>query len=217
MAESKLKNIQALKQMMDGTHRTQTKKTIGFSDVEAEKERNKVREVGEVWTTKDANGNDIWWTQHQGWRSKSSYPPETQKIFQEIIQYGKSFPNCQKETCTCIKPNHLDNKFRNIHGMCFDCVISMETKLKIQGKFDQYAIDKMKANAESFFNEADKEVEVIKRAVTNINFAGDENDVNPIETWSFQDPESFIEKIDEDYANFKKKTLESFERKENKS
>lgn len=211
MAESKLKNIQALKQMMDGTHRTQTKKTFGFSDTESEKEKNKVREIGEVWQTHDINGNIIWWTQHKGFRSKSNVSPELQRMYQEIRDYQNKFPNCRKETCTCIQPSRLDLKFKKMLGMCEECLISMETSLKIQGKFNEYAMQKMKANAEAFFKQADQEVEIIKKEIFNINFAGDENETNPVEKWSFQDPDSFVKKIDEDYADFKRKTLDKFQ------
>ena len=94
--------------------------------------------------------------------------------------------------------------------MCEECLISYETHLKITGQFNEYAMNKMKANAEAFFVHADKEVEIIKDAVNDISFAGDENDVNPMEKWSFQDPEAFKAKIQEQYETFKQKTMEKF-------
>jgi hypothetical protein len=70
----------------------------------------------------------------------------------------------------------------------------------------------MKANANSFFKDADKEVEVLKESVTNISFAGDVNDPNnPLETWNFQDPEGFKQMIDEQYVNFKKSVFEKLD------
>lgn len=207
---SKLKNIKALQQMIDGTHRTQTRKTFGFSDTSAAAEKNKRREVGEVWSESDASGNLKWITQMNGYRVTSNVHPDVQAEIEKIRTYLSSFPNCQKESCTCLRPTSLDHKFRKLVGMCEDCLISMETKLKIQGKFNEYALDKMKANAQAFFKQADKEVEILKAAITNIHFAGDENDVNPIETWSFQDPEAYKKMIDENYIKFKEKTMEKF-------
>ena len=55
---------------------------------------------------------------------------------QELHQYLNEFPNCPKETCTCGMPKRLDEKMRKIHGMCFDCVVSMEHKIRIEGKWD---------------------------------------------------------------------------------
>ena len=42
-AEDKLQNIKAVKQMMAGTHRSQTKKTHGYSDAKATAKRNEQR------------------------------------------------------------------------------------------------------------------------------------------------------------------------------
>jgi hypothetical protein len=37
MGKNKLQNIKAIEKMLDGTHKFQTKKTVGFSDVESSK------------------------------------------------------------------------------------------------------------------------------------------------------------------------------------
>lgn len=202
-----LQNIKALKQMLDGNHRLQNRTTVGFSDAT---NKSKVREIGEVWEEKDFNGNSIWFEQQQGFRIKSSLHPDVAKAMREANEYLKSFPNCQKETCTCKVPNRIDEKFRRMVGMCEDCLISYETTLKIRGEFGEYAMKKMKDNATAFFEQADKEVEVLKREVSNIHFAGDENDINPIEKWAFQDEESYKKFIDEKYNEFKTKTMEKF-------
>jgi hypothetical protein len=204
---AKLQNIKALKQMLDGNHRMQTRKTIGFSDA---KDTAKIREVGEIWEETDQHGNTIWWEQKQGYRVKYGVHPEIAQTLREAQEYLSSFPNCQKETCTCKQPTRIDEKFRKLVGMCEDCLISYETSLKIKGEFNEYAMKKMEANAKAFFEQADKEVEVLKREISNIHFAGDENDVNPIETWKFQDEESYKKFIDEKYNEFKTKTLEKF-------
>lgn len=209
MSESKLQNIKALNQMLEGNHRLQTKKSIGFSDTDASSERNKKREVGETWEEKDLSGNIVYWTQHNGYRTKSNVSPEMSKFYEQMREEQYKFPNCQKETCTCKAPSNLDQKFRRIVGMCEDCLMTMETRLKIQGKFNQYAMDKMKANAESFFVQADKEFEVIKEAMKDVSFVNSEH--GDVEKWEGLDSEKLIEKVDTDYKNFKEKTLAKFE------
>lgn len=204
---AKLQNIKALKQMLDGNHRTQNRKTIGFSDAT---DKSKVRTVGEVWSETDINGYQFWWEQKEGYRVKTSLHPSVAQSLREANEYLKSFPNCQKETCTCKQPSRIDEKFRKMVGMCEDCLISFETKLKIRGEFNEYALKKMEANAAAFFDQADKEIEVLKREISNINFAGDENDVNPIETWAFQDEASYKKFIDDKYTEFKTKTMQKF-------
>lgn len=204
---AKLQNIKALKQMLDGNHRMQTRKTIGFSDA---KDTSKNREVGEIWEEKDIHGNPIWWEQAKGYRIKHHVHPNISKEIQHIREYLKSFPNCRKEICTCKQPTRIDEKFRRLVGMCEDCLIAYETKLKIEGNFNEYALKKMEENAKSFFDQADREFEILKREVENINFAGDENDIDPIEKWSFQNPEAYKQFLEERYNEFKNKTMEKF-------
>lgn len=216
MSKSKLQNIKALKQMLDGTHRTQTRKTIGFSDANSTANKNKKREVGETWTEVNANGNTEWVTQKEGYRVRSSVNPELSAFLDKVREDQRKFPNCQKQAtggeCTCKKPNHLDEKFRRIAGMCHDCLVQFETKLKINGKFDQYALNKMKANAESFFIQADKEVEILKLALNDLNFVNSER--GDIENWEFEGKEEYKQKIDQHYKEFKEKTLEKFNKTE---
>lgn len=206
---SKLKNIKALNQMLEGSHRTQTRKSFGFSDVGSTAEKNKKREIGEIWEEQDINGSTIYWEQKQGFRVKSSVHPLVKQEMDKIQEYLRSFPNCQKEVCTCITPTSLDHKFRKMVGMCEDCLISMETKLKIQGKFNEYALDKMKANAESFFKQADKEVELLKEAMKDLSFVNNEH--GDLETWKDDGAlQNYLEKIDENYIDFKNKTMGKF-------
>ncbi len=211
---SKLKNVKALNEMLAGNHRTQTRKTFGFSDSKAAAERNKEREVGEIWEVKDIHGNSTWFEQFEGHRVRTNVHPSVSKMMQEVRTWLHSFPNCPKEKCTCYKPTRLDEKFKRLAGMCEECLISYETSLKIKGEFNEYALNKMKANADAFFKQADAEVEILKQEIMNISLAGDENDNNnTVEKWSFQDPESYKQMIDDQYGEFKKKTLEHFETK----
>jgi hypothetical protein len=58
---AKLQNIKAIKQMLDGTHRMQSRTTIGY---EGDKNTS-TKEVGETWV--DANGKE--WIQKDGFNS----------------------------------------------------------------------------------------------------------------------------------------------------
>lgn len=208
---SKLKNIQALNQMLVGEHRTQTRKTHGFSDVDYQSEQSKIREVGEIWEQVDAEGKTVcWWEQMSGYKRRSNLHPDRSKENLAIREYLNSFPNCQKEVCTCKVPTRLDELFRKRNGMCEDCTMSYETKLKMQGKFNDYALGKMKANAASYFKEADKEVEVMKEELKNIHFAGDSTTLDPVERWNFENVDEMAEKIDEEYNKFKEVVMERF-------
>lgn len=198
---SKLKNVKALNEMLRGEHRTQTRKSFGFSDA---KNTNIVRNVGDVWSEEVGEGNVVWWEQKDGYRVKRRYAPDVEEQMEKLRRYLNSFPNCQKEKCTCVQPSHLDLKFRKMMGMCHDCVVTMETRLKMRGEFDQYAVEKMKQNANSFFAQADKEVEIIKQSLNSISFAGENGEV---ETWSSDNVKALMEKIDTDYNMLKEKVF----------
>jgi sulfite reductase alpha subunit-like flavoprotein len=97
--------------------------------------------------------------------------------------------------------------------MCEDCLISFETKLKIQGKFNQYAVEKMKNNALSFFKQADQDVEQIKSELgQGITFVNEQGDV---EKWGTEGKTNLLERIDDEYGKFKESVLKSIEKSAN--
>lgn len=212
---AKLKNIETVQKMLRGDSRWQRRTTVGFTDLNAAKERQKTRADGEIWEEKDINGDvTCWWRQEGSTKVKYHRHPELSDEMQRVLQELKSFPNCRHEECKTKKPSRLDMKMRSIHGMCFDCVIEMETEMKIKdpAKFRQYALDKMKNNAIGFFADADKEVEVIKESLGNINYTTSDGET---ETWSSDNKEALVKRVEEDYQKFKEEILNSFTAGEN--
>ena len=205
----KLQNIKAVKQMLDGTHKFQTKKTIGFSDAKQKAKKNKKRNVGDIW---DEEINGIMYTieQKNGFRVKK---PKN-SVLSEVREYLNSFPNCTKETCTCITPNHLDQKMKKIHGMCYDCVIDMEHNLKKQGKYEEYERKKITENALAWLKRAEQDVEHLKQVYTEdyTTVAGADGQ---LETWKAKmTPEEFENKIEKEFDKFKENFLEKLNKKE---
>ena len=87
----KLQNIKAIKQMLEGSHKSQTKIQVGGPIPKTQVKR----KVGDTWTETDPlTGTTSEWEQKEGFRVKGGK-------FQEIRDYLDSFPNCPKETCTC--------------------------------------------------------------------------------------------------------------------
>ena len=204
----KLQNIKAVKQMLDGTHKFQTKKTIGFSDAKQKAKKNEKRNVGDVW---DEEINGIMYTieQKNGFRVKK---PKN-SVMSEVREYLNSYPNCQKECCKT-SYNHLDKKMQKIHGMCYDCVIDMEHNLKKQGKYEEYERKKITENALAWLKRAEQDVEHLKQVYTEdyTTVAGADGQ---LETWKAKmTPEEFENKVEKEFEKFKIKFLENLNKKE---
>jgi len=206
----KLQNIKAVKQMLAGTHKFQTKKTVGFSDAKQKAEKNKKHEVGDTWEEKI--GNTVYIIkQEKGFRVKR---PKN-SVASEVREYLNSFPNCTKDTCTCITPNHLDKKMRKIHGMCYDCVIDMEHQLRKDGKYEEYEQTKIKNNALSWLKKAEQDVKHLKQVYTE-DYTTVANADGRLENWKAKmTPEEFEEKVQKEFEKFKLKFIENLDKKEN--
>jgi hypothetical protein len=160
----KLQNTKAIQQMLDGTHKFQTKKSVGFSDAEQVAKRNERHEVGDTWEETDSStGITYIYEQRDGFRVKKTKASDALQSIREEI---RAFPNCRKETCTCIGTHQLDQKMRKIHGMCFDCTIEMEHELKKAGKYQEYERQKIRENALAWLASAERDVVMLKEAYT---------------------------------------------------
>ena len=204
MSNNKLQNVKAVQQMIDGTHRFQTKKTIGFSDTEAAAKKAQRHVVGDTWEETDNHGNIYIIEQKDGFRIRKT---KNSDLFQEVRDELKAFTNCQKDTCTCYKANQLDEKMRKIHGMCFDCVIEMEHQLKINGTFDEYEHNKIRENALAWLRDAEQDVVMLKKAYTEVSKFVLNADGETESYAAKMTPEEFEEKIEKSFAEFKQQFL----------
>ena len=204
----KLQNIKAVKQMLAGTHKFQTKKTIGFSDAKQKAKKNEKRNVGDIWE-EEINGTIYTIEQQNGFRVKK---PKN-SIISEVRQYLNSYPNCQKKCCKT-SYNHLDKKMQKIHGMCYDCVIEMEHELKKQGKYEEYERKKITENALAWLKRAEQDVKHLKQVYTEdyTTVAGADGQ---LETWKAKmTPDEFENKVEKEFEQFKIRFLENLNKKE---
>ena len=192
----KLKNIKAVNEMLLGEHKTQTKKSISFEGKKFVK-----KEVGETWIDDDG----------QSWEQKNGYRVKVGK-FAKLREDLKAFPNCNKETCTCIEPSQADLKMKAYHGMCLDCVVEMEHDLKLKGEYDEYERTKLLNNAEAWLKEAEVEKEVLKSTIK----ASFINEDGSIEEWDGLSEDEMVTKIDEGFKTFKTNFIDKLKNKETK-
>jgi len=191
----KLKNIKAVSEMLEGKHKTQTKKTVDFDRKEVVR-----RKVGEVWT--DDSGQK--WEQRKGYKVKVG---KLAKLREEL----KSFPNCRKEVCDCIEPGSADLKMKSYHGMCLDCVTEMEHDLKLKNEYEEYERKKLLSNAEAWLKEAEVEKEVLKSTIK----ASFINEDGSIEEWDGLSEEEIEKRIDDGFTKFKENFINKLKGEEN--
>lgn len=198
-AIDKLKNTQAIGQMLSGTHKSQTKTVVGFEAPD----QYIVRQIGESWEELDMYGQvKCIWEQKDGYRIK--HPPNY-KAFEQLRIEMREYPNCFGTDCKTKTKTRLDERFRNIHGMCADCVAKMETKLKITGKYEEYEREKMKNNAQAFFNSADVEMQRLADSLSS--GSGVAHSDGTIEQWLGNT--GLAEEIYNEYTQFKQLALEA--------
>jgi hypothetical protein len=199
MSDIKINGIEDIKDILKGNHSYQNRIQVGYKPEEQPKE---TREVGEKWF--DSDGHE--WEQRQGYAVKLG-----KEWQQELHEEINSFPNCQKETCTCnsLTIKKLDEKMRKLHGMCFDCVTTMEHKLRIQNKWEDYEKSKMKENAIAWLKEAEKDKNLIAEELSKLQFANEFGDVENWETGKTK--EDFIKQIEEEFQKFREDFINKLE------
>jgi|TARA_R110001592_G_scaffold354644_1_gene654414 hypothetical protein len=188
---AKLKNIKAVKEMLGGEHKTQTKKTISFTDKVFVK-----REVGETWID----------NKNQKWEQRNGYKVKVGKL-SKLREELKQFPNCntKNSSCNCTKPGQADLKMKAIHGMCLNCVVEMEHQLKLDGKYEEYERKKLLSNAEAWLKQAEVEKDILKSTLK----ASYVNEDGSIEDWGkSMSEDELVEKIDKGFESFKENFIE---------
>lgn len=195
----KLQNIKAIRQMLDGVHKTQTKNTVTFSDVQLTSDT--VRNIGDTWT--DENG--IEWEQRSGFRIRKGKLNEIRDLILAETQVPDTCPKCHN-TMT----KRLDKKFWKLEKHCFDCQINLEHELRLQGKYEAYERDRIRKNAEAWLQQAEQEaMEIVNTFKNPVTFA---NADGTVEKWSGGlKPEEIADKIENEFRKFKEDFLTKLE------
>jgi hypothetical protein len=95
-----------------------------------------VTQSGYVKKSIERKEGDIWEEDGKQWTLKNGIKQTVTRV--DAIKKSLIIPiTCPK--CHNHMSNHIINKkMWPIHGMCFDCVITMETELKRDDKFEEY-------------------------------------------------------------------------------
>lgn len=107
-------------------------------------------QVGYTKSQEQHKEGDIWEEKGKKWIIKDGIKQTYTKL--DEVKKAAILPLfCP--SCGGIMKKRNDTKMYNIHKMCFDCVIDMEHKLKIEGKYEQYERDMLANNAEDYIND----------------------------------------------------------------
>ena len=193
----KIDSIDDVKKLLNNQHESQNNIQVGYN---GEIVDTPIRKVGDRWT--DSDGNE--------WEQKEGYSMKLGKEWQqELHSYLNSFPKCPKETCTCTMPKQMDQKMKSIHGMCFDCVVEMEHKIRLEGRWDEYERQKVKENALAWLAEAERDKNAIAEELSKVEFANSFGDVEKWNTGTTK--EELLKKIEEEFQKFKEDFIQKLE------
>ena len=128
--EFKRKDVERMRNLIKGKSGESSELQVGYS---SKKETHKE--------------GDIWEEGNKQWTIKNGLKQTATKL--DNIKKEAILPLfCPK--CSGLMKKRNDTKMYKIHKMCFDCVITMEHKLKIEGKYEKYERDVLANNAEDY-------------------------------------------------------------------
>ena len=116
--EFKYKDVQRARNLIKKDYTAKTVEGVGYQKVHQE------RGEGDVWEEEGKT-----WTIKNGIKQTVSKLDSIRKTVTQPLHCGN---------CGGIMNNHLHTKMWKIHGMCYDCVINMETDLRVLGQYDAY-------------------------------------------------------------------------------
>ena len=145
----------------------------------------------------DHKEGDIWEETGRKWTIKNGIKQNITKLdrIKNLAIMPLTCPTCKKP----MKINDLNKKMYSIHQMCLDCVIDMEAKIKLEGRWDEYAKNVMNSNKNASLEEFEQAIDSwMQDKDTFVSEAGD------IESWSGGDKTKMYEEIKANLDKLKK-------------
>jgi hypothetical protein len=140
------------------------------------------------------NEGDVWEEFGKKWTIKNGIKMSVTKLDRaKTHSYTPLLcPSCSKP----IKTEH-DKKMFKLHETCLDCVVKMETQLKLEGKYKEYEDKIIKGNLNAVLNEFENGLEDFINSFDSSDFVTEQGD---IEEWHVKavDKLSLREKIQKD-------------------
>jgi len=134
-------------------------------------------QVGYSKQSQDYQEGDVWVENDKQWTIKNGIKQTITKHdkLRQLVTIPLACPNCNKP----FKSDSINKKMWTMHHMCFDCVIEMEAKIKLDGKWDEYQSQMMNSNKNSMVDDFEQAFEEFINA-KNDTFITEQGD---IEKW----------------------------------
>ena len=205
---SKLQNIKAVNELLAGNHKSQTRKSIYTGSTKTDTPEDDILErfddgKPKIWIETSAKGIRTRVTQHDGFKSRE---PENSvlKTVQDALSVPDKCPKCETEMRGNEKT--LNFKFWFKRKMCFGCVLSEERRIKAKGEdaWKKYQNNIMSANAESWFTDTDKEVDIVKQSLKETVWGNANGEFGEV------DISTQIKRVETDYNTLKENIRNQF-------
>ena len=128
--------------------------------------------------SQDYQEDDVWEENNRQWTIKNGLKQTVTKFdkLKKLVTFPLICPECSNP----MQNNEYTRKMYNIHSKCLDCVIKMETQLKIEGKWDEYEKGMLNKNKNAMVEDFEQSIEEFYKMQTEsyVTEAGD------VESWS---------------------------------
>ena len=101
---------------------------------------------------------------YQGEKENKVEVSELSKLMSEV-RMPMFCPSCKK-----VMKKKLDNKFWRLMGHCFDCQIKVENKLRVSGKYEEWAQRKILENKKSYLKDLKQSIDEFEKTEGKAEF-----------------------------------------------
>lgn len=143
---------------------------------------------------------DTWEENGKKWNIKNGVKQSITKLdkFKHLISLPLTCPNCKKP----MKADDITKKMYSIHKMCLNCVIDMEAKIKLEGRWDDYAKNIINSNKNASLEEFEQALDSwLEEKDTFVTEQGD------IESWQGGDKSELHKQLKEKISELREKDI----------
>ncbi len=140
---------------------------------------------------------DVWEEDGKKWTIKNGIKQSITKLdqFKHLVSLPLTCPSCKKP----MKADELNKKMYSLHKVCLNCVVDMEAKLKLEGKYEEYEKNILNMNKNASLEEFEMALDSwLEEKDTFVTEQGD------IESWQGGDKTQVYQELKKKIEEFRK-------------